>query len=47
MTALEVFDNLTFTMRQVYKIAPLIEQPGLRAAIKMAEIARLDITEED
>ncbi len=47
MTGLEALDNLIATLRQLPKIAPLAERPGLAAALEAAEAARADVDEED
>ena len=45
MTGLEALDSLIFTLKQVVKLAPANEIPGLKAAIEAAEAARADVTE--
>ena len=47
MTGLEALDNLIATLRELPKIAPPAELPGLAAALEAARAARTDVDEED
>ena len=47
MTGLEALDNLIFTLKQVLKLAPANEIPGLKAAIEAAEAARSDVDDPE
>ncbi len=46
MTGLEALDNLIATLRELPKVAPPRERPGLWAALGAAEAARQDVDED-
>ena len=47
MTGLEALDNLIATLKQLPKIAPPAELPGLRVALEAAQAARADVDPVD
>ena len=47
MTGLEALDGLILTLKNVIKVCPANELPGLSAAIEMAEAVRQDVDEHD